>query len=528
MERRLAFLFSCGKCEQVNFGPMKNPASPIASDARASTGIEGLDDILGGGLPYGRLYLVQGDPGVGKTTLALQFLFAGVQNGEPGLYITLSETREELVQVARSHSWDLDAISILEMDATDALSPDAQNTLFHPSEVELGETTDKILAETDRVQPRRVVFDSLSEVRLLSGGGLRYRRYILALKQHFAARGATVMLIDDLTAAPTRELHSLAHGVLTLEHIRPEYGGERRRIFINKIRGSRFRGGYHDFRIQKGGLAVFPRLVASEHFGDFSPANVSSGIEALDELLGGGLQRGSATLLMGAAGVGKTSVALQYVGAGLERGEKAAFFAFEGGIEPILDRGRLMGFDLRAHLDRGELVVRQIDPTQLAPGEFAHHVREAVEKQGVTTVVIDSLNGYLHAMPEERYSVLHMHELLTYLNQKGVVTILITSQSGLVGPQIKSPVDISYLADAIVLIRHFEAFGVVRQAVSMLKKRLGAHERSIRELFLDDGSVRVGPPLSNFRGILSGMPKFAGPDGSKEGFAPEFAPGDPH
>ncbi len=477
---------------------------------RASTGIDGLDDILGGGLPQGRLYLVQGDPGVGKTTLALQFLFAGVKNGEPGLYITLSETREELLQVAISHGWDLDSISILEMDAADALSPDAQNTLFHPSEIELGETTDKILAETDRVQPQRVVFDSLSEVRLLAGAGLRYRRHILALKQHFALRGATVLLLDDLTAAPTRELQSLAHGVITLEHTKPEYGAERHRLFVNKVRGSKFRGGYHDFQIEEGGLAVFPRLVASEHCGQFKREDVSSGLESLDELMGGGLPRGSATLLMGATGVGKTSVALQCVGTSLARGEAVAFFAFEEGVDSTIDRAKAMGFDLRPHFERGELVLQQIDPAALAPGEFAHRVRDAVEEKGAKMVVIDSLNGYLYAMPEERHLMLHMHELLSYLNQQGVVTILVTTQSGLIGPQIKAPIDISYLADAMILLRHFEAFGTLRQAVSMPKKRSGPHERSIRELFLDHGGVRVGPPLTDFRGILTGVPDFLG------------------
>ena len=478
--------------------------------SRAGTGIAGLDDILGGGLPSGRLYLVQGDPGVGKTTLALQFLFEGVRNGEAGLYITLSETREELLQVAQSHGWDLDSIAILEMDAEDALSPDAQNTLFHPAEVELGETTAKILAETDRVKPRRVVFDSLSEVRLLAGAGLRYRRHVLALKQHFAGRGATVLFLDDLTASSERELQSLAHGVMTLEHIKPEYGAERRRIWINKVRGTKFRGGYHDFLIQAGGIAVFPRLVASEHFVQFERELVSSGMPSLDELTGGGLERGTSTLIMGAAGVGKTTLALQYLMASLRRGENVAFFAFEEGVSIIIKRAKAMGCDLNPHFEKGELTMQQVDPAELAPGEFAHRVRVAVEEKGAKIVIIDSLNGYLYAMPEERHLVLHMHELLTYLNQQGVVTILVAAQSGLVGSQMKSPIDISYLADSVVLLRHFEAFGTVRQAVSMLKKRSGPHERSIRELFLEEDGARVGPPLSNFRGILTGTPEFVG------------------
>ncbi|PQV62841.1 circadian clock protein KaiC [Abditibacterium utsteinense] len=495
-----------------------------ASTERASTGISGLDDILGGGFPRHRLYLVQGDPGVGKTTLALQFLFEGVRVGEAGLYITLSETRDELMQVARSHGWDLDSISILEMDTADALSPDAQNTLFHPSEVELGETTAKILAETDRVKPARVVFDSLSEVRLLAGAGLRYRRHILALKQHFAQGGATVLFLDDLTASPERELQSLAHGVITLEHIKPEYGAERRRLFVNKMRGTKFRGGYHDFMIQVGGIAVFPRLVAAEHFDEFEREAVRSGLDSLDQLSGGGLLRGTSTLIMGAAGVGKTTLALQYLIASLRRGENAAFFAFGEGIDVIIARAKSMNIDLRTPIEEGKLLMHQVDPADLSPGEFAHRVRDAVENKGVKIVVIDSLNGYLYAMPEERYLILHMHELLTYLNQKGVVTILVTAQSGLMGSQIKSPIDMSYLADSVLLLRHFEALGVVRLAISMIKKRSGAHERSIRELFIEEKSVHVGPPLTNFRGILTGVPEFLGEDESLMAPQPSIAP----
>ncbi len=491
------------------------PVTP-RHDERASTGISGLDDILGGGFPCQRLYLVQGDPGVGKTTLALQFLFEGVRSGERGLYITLSETREELVQVADSHGWDLDSIVVLEMDTEDALSPDAQNTLFHPSEVELGETTAKILAETDRVKPVRVVFDSLSEVRLLAGAGLRYRRHILALKQHFAKRGATVLFLDDLTASPERELQSLAHGVITLEHIKPEYGAERRRLFINKVRGTKFRGGYHDFLIEPGGIALFPRLVAAEHFGDFTRETVSSGLDTLDELTGGGLARGTSTLIMGAAGVGKTTLSLQYVIASLKRGENAAIFAFEEGLDLIISRAQKMNVDLRTPFEEGKLTMQQIDPAELAPGEFAHRVRDAVERKGVKIVVIDSLNGYLYAMPEERHLILHMHELLTYLNRQGVVTILISAQSGLLGSQMKNPIDMSYLADSVMLLRHFEAFGTVRQAVSMLKKRSGPHERTIRELFIEDEGVEVGPPLNNFRGILTGVPEYLGEDSQVE------------
>lgn len=488
---------------------MSNSAS--LSD-RAATGIEGLDDILGGGFPRYRLYLVQGDPGVGKTTLALQFLLEGVRNGETGLYITLSETRDELLQVAHSHNWDLDSLSILEMDSEDALSPDSQNTLFHPSEIELNETTSKILKEADRVNPRRIVFDSLSELRLMAGPGLRYRRQILALKQHFAQRGTTVLFLDDLTTASEREIQSLAHGVLTLEHIKPEYGAERRRLHINKVRGARFRGGYHDFVIQPGGIVVFPRLVASDHFGEFKREMVSSGLAALDSLTGGGLSRGTSTLIMGAAGAGKSTLGLQYLVSSLKRGENAALFTFEEGTDIVMSRATVMGHDLHTPFANGNLVLQQIDPAELAPGEFAHRVRHAVERNNVKLVIIDSLNGYLYAMPQERYLILHMHELLTYLNQQGIVTILVTAQSGVLGNNMRNPVDLSYLADAIIMLRHFEAFGEVRQAVSVLKKRSGPHERTIRELRIEPGGVRVGPPLSDFRGILTGVPEYLGSD----------------
>jgi circadian clock protein KaiC len=476
---------------------------------RAGTGIEGLDDILGGGFPCHRLYLVQGDPGVGKTTLALQFLLRGVAEDEPGLYITLSETRAELLQVAQSHSWDLDSISILEMDSQDALSPDAQNTLFHPSEVELGETTAKILQEADRVKPRRVVFDSLSELRLLAGAGLRYRRQILALKQYFAERNATVLMLDDLTTSSERELQSLAHGVITLEHIKPEYGAERRRLHINKIRGARFRGGYHDFTIESGGISVFPRLVAAEHFRPFKQNMVGSGIVELDALAGGGLSRGTSTLIMGAAGVGKSTLALQFLFETLKHGENAALFSFEEAVSLTMGRATSLGCDLNSYFEKGNLSIHKVDPAELTPGEFAHNVRELVEKKNVRMVIIDSLNGYLYSMSHERHLVLHMHELLTYLNQQGVVTILITAQRGLLG-EIKSSIDLSYLADTILLLRHFEAFGAVHQAVSCVKKRSGTHERTIRELRIEPNGVRVGAPLADFRGILTGVPEYCG------------------
>jgi circadian clock protein KaiC len=485
------------------------PMVPNFSD-RASTGIRGLDVILSGGLPRNRLYLIQGEPGVGKTTLALQFLLEGVAQGEKALYITLSETHDELMQVAQSHGWDLGSIAVLEMDAEDALIPDAQNTLFHTAEVELNETTEKILREAERVQPRRIVFDSLAEVRLLAGGGLRYRRQILAFKQHFATRNATVLLLDDLTTHSELELQSLVHGVITLEHIQPEYGADRRRIHINKLRGVKFQGGFHDFNIQAGGLEVFPRLVAADHFVPFERGMLSSGIESLDALTGGGLSRGTSTLLLGPAGTGKSTLSMQYALAALQRGEKAAFFTFEESVGLILSRAEIMGQNLKTPYENGDIILQQIDPAELAPGEFAARVRSAVEDKGVKIVIIDSLNGYLYAMPEERHLILHMHELLTYLNQQGVVTILVTAQNGIMGGQMQAPIDMSYLADSVILLRHFEAFGVVRQAVSCLKKRSGPHERTIRELRIESSGIRVGEPLAYFRGILTGVPEYIG------------------
>lgn len=497
----------------MSFAPPNQPKPSVPSPAdRASTGVKGLDDILRGGLPRHRLYLIQGEPGVGKTTLALQFLLEGVANGEKALYITLSETREELMQVAQSHGWDIDPISVLEMDTENALIPDAQNTLFHPAEVELNETTERILQEAERIKPSRIVFDSLAEMRLLAGGGLRYRRQILAFKQHFATRNATVLLLDDLTTHSERELQSLAHGVITLEHIQPEYGAERRRLHIDKIRGVKFYGGYHDFTIEPGGLVVFPRLVAAEHLTPFAGGIMSSGLDALDSLVGGGLSRGTSTLLLGPAGAGKSTLAVQYVGAALERGEKAAFFSFEEAVGLILARADIMNHALTPAFERGDLLAQQIDPAEMAPGEFAARVRNAVEEEGVKLVVIDSLNGYMYSMPEERHLILHMHELLTYLNQQGVVTILITAQNGIMGSYMTTPIDMSYLADTVIMLRHFEAFGAVRQAVSCLKRRSGDHERTIRELRIEPSGLRVGEPLADFRGVLTGVPEYLGSD----------------
>jgi len=473
----------------------------------AMTGITGLDQVLGGGLPRGRLYLVQGDPGVGKTTLALQFLMEGKAKGETCLYITLSETSEELKMVVDSHRWSLDGITVFEVPSWDSLTGQDENTLFHPADIELGETIKSLMARIDEVKPSRVVLDSLSEIRLLSQGPLRYRRQVMALKQYFAGRGCTVLLLDDRTSEPgDLQLQSIAHGVLALEQLAPLYGAERRRMHVVKLRGTRFRGGYHDFVLETGGINLFPRLVAAEHGKTFPPSLLSCGIPELDALVGGGLDRGTSTLLMGPAGTGKSTVAAQYVKAAAQAGERGIIFAFDENASTLLTRSSSLGQDLQKEMTAGRLEFRQIDPAELAPGEFVAQVREAVEERNVRVVVIDSLNGYLHAMPEESFLILQLHELLTYLAQMGVVTLMVVAQHGLVG-QMDTPVDVSYLADAVIVFRHFEMQGRLRKALSMLKKRSGAHETAIRELSMGPEGLKVGAPITNLQGVMTGIPE---------------------
>jgi circadian clock protein KaiC len=478
---------------------------------RVSTGSAGLDDILGGGLDADRVYLIEGRPGTGKTTLALQFLLEGARQGERCLYVTLSESERELRAVVSRHGWTLSGIDVFELIPPEAsLDPDQEVTLFHPAEMELGETTKHIFDRVLAVNPTRVVFDSLSEMRLLSQSPLRYRRQILALKNFFAGRRCTVMLLDDLSSDNhDLQLHSIAHGVITLEQLSIEYGAERRRLRVVKMRGMSYRGGYHDFTIVTGGLAIYPRLVAAEHHKAFLGELTSTGSAELDALLGGGIERGTSVLLIGGAGVGKSSIALTYAMAAAARGEAVGVFAFDEGLGTVFARAGGLGMPLQACIDSGLVRVQQIDPAEMSPGEFAHIVRRGVGHDGIRVVVIDTLNGYMNAMPEERFLVLQMHELLSTLNQLGVVTILVLAQHGLMGP-MQTPLDISYLSDAVLMLRYFEAEGRVRRAISVVKKRSGAHEDAIREFRLTAEGIKVGPPLTEFQGILTGTPTYRG------------------
>ena len=481
---------------------------PVETEQTMGTGIEGLDDVLGGGLTPNRLYVLEGAPGAGKTTVALQFLMEGAKRGEQGLYVTLSETAAELEGVARSHGWDLSGIHIREMlPSPDSLQPDEQYTMFHPSEIELSETTQRILEDVQALSPRRIVFDSLSELRLLSGGSLRYRRQILALKQFFSGRQCTVLLLDDMaTTHRDQQVQSIAHAVLRLEQTHSDYGAVRRRLVVVKFRGKDFRGGYHDYRIVRGGLQVFPRLVAAEHVNPVKQDKLPSGIESLDRLMGGGLERGTSTLFVGAPGTGKSTVAVQFAIAAAERGETSAVFLFDESINTLRTRCASMGMDIERWIEAGRVHLRQVDPGEMSPGELVHLIRQAVEGDQASVVVIDSLNGYLNAMPDDRFLIVQLHELLTYLGQAGVATLLVGAHHGMIGTNMQAPVDASYLADAIVMLRYFEAEGEVRQAISVMKKRGGAHERSIRAFTMDDTGLHVGEPLRNFRGVLTGVP----------------------
>jgi len=481
------------------------------STDRAATGLAGLDEVLRGGFPRNRLYLVHGNPGTGKTTLALQFLIEGARKGEPVLYVTLSETRDELTDVAKSHGLSLEGITVYDLALPPDPKQDTEYTLFHPSEIELGETTKAIFEEVAKVRPSRVVFDSLSEMRLLAGDPLRYRRQILALKHFFLGRACTVLLLDDNTSPDSdRQLESLAHGVLLLEQQFPKFGGPRRQLRVLKLRGVNFEGGYHDFTLQTGGVVVFPRLVSADHPAKFKPEILSSGIEGLDDLTGGGLDTGTAVLVMGPAGTGKSTIASQYASHAAAQGKRVAYFTLDESRATLLKRTIALGMQFDKYVESGLCMIRQVDPGEMSPGEFSVLVRQSVEKEDAKVVIIDSLNGYQQAMPGEDFLALHMHELLGYLRLQGVLTFLVMAQAGMLGPTMTSPVDISYLADSVLLLRYFEAQGQIRKAISVVKKRTGGHEDTIREFAFGPGGLRIGDPLRQFRGVLTGVPVFTG------------------
>jgi circadian clock protein KaiC len=477
----------------------------------AAIGIDGLDDVLGGGFQRSRTYLVEGTPGTGKTTVAMQFLMTGAAAGERCLYITLSETEDELRATADSHGWNLEGIDLYELVPPESLLDDEQQqSLLYSSDLELGETSKRVFEAFERVNPDRVVLDSLSEIRLLAQGSLRYRRQILAMKHYFAKSGATVLMLDDLTTeASDKTVHSVAHGVVHLEELAPDYGPERRRLRVVKYRGRRFRGGYHDFAIQTGGVCVFPRLVSAEHRAAFDRSVLTTDEPAFNALLGGGIERGTSVLILGPAGTGKSLLTLTFVKTAIARGERAAMFIFDEEVGLLVQRAKALGIDLQTMVDSGHLVLEQVDAAELTPGEFSSRVRHYVEDLGARTVVVDSLNGYQAAMPGENALILHMHELLQYLNRLGATTFLTVAQHGLVG-DMRSPVDVTYLADTVVLLRYFEARGRVRRAISVVKKRSGAHEDTIREYRIDSEGVTLGEPLTGFQGVLRGVPELLG------------------
>jgi circadian clock protein KaiC len=476
-----------------------------------TSGVDGLDSILGSGLPRYRLYLLQGEPGTGKTTLALQFLLAAAEPNERSLYITFSETKDELDAVAQSHGWNLGALSIFDLSTIQhQLQPEQQNTVFHSSEVEMNQTVQLILTEIDRVKPDRVVFDSVTELRMLAQTPLTYRRQILLLKHYFSVRKCTVLFLDDLTAAPRDlQVQSIVHGVIHLQQLQPEFGNERRKLTVSKLRGVQFVGGHHDYTIRRGGIRVFPRIVVTEHIKAVPREKLSSGLPALDNMMGGGLDHGTSNLFLGPAGTGKSTLALQYALAAAERGERAAIYAFEENLRTLITRAAALNLGIEKHIKAGTLHLQKINPAQLSPGEFANEIRTRVLRDNIRVLAIDSLNGYLHAMPEEKFLTLQLHELLTFLGNQGVVTLMVLAQQGMMG-LMQTPVDLTYLADTVLITRFFEARGAVKKAVSVVKKRGGVHETMIREFRIGQDGITVGPPLAEFQGVLSGMPSYFG------------------
>jgi circadian clock protein KaiC len=489
----------------------KGSTSPVA---RVSTGIAGLDDVLFGGLPRGHMYLIEGESGAGKSTMGLHFLLEGLRVGERGLWITMSETERELHETALAHGWSLDGIEILNLVVSqDVLKSEENYSFFSPADVELNDTTKAIIDTVTRLRPARVVFDPFSDIRHLARETLRYRRQILALRDFFAAQGCTVLLMQEMTRGSQGDIQAeaLTHGYLTLHQEAPQYGGQRRRLQVHKMRAIPFRDGFHDFSIDTGGIRVYPRLVAGDHVADLEEDIAASGSKGVDQLLGGGLERGSSMLIMGAAGVGKSTLASHFAVGAAERGEKVLYFMFDETTRAFRLRGEKLGIGIGRHIDSGRIRLRQVDGAEFSPGEFAHMAKDAVDEDGVRLVVIDSLSGYLGAMPEERFLSTHVHELLTFLSYRNVVTILTLAQHGVVGERVQSPVDISYLADTVMLLRYFEAFGAIRRALSVVKKRSGPHEVLIREMKIaPPAGVTIGEPLNQFQGVLSGRPEFTG------------------
>jgi circadian clock protein KaiC len=477
-----------------------------------NTGVPGLDDVLRGGFPLHGMYLVEGQPGTGKTTVALQFLLEGKRLGERGLYVTLSETKEELGEVARSHGWSLEGIDLYELESAESrLKPEEDYTVFHPEEVELVETMKDVYDTVERLSPTRVVFDSLSEMRLLARDPLRFRRQILAIKQFFKGRGCTVLLLDDKVAPETDlQLQSISHGVLSLERINREYGGFRRRLQVVKIRGAIYREGYHDFAIETGGIRVFPRLVAAEHRGPHERGVFPSGIADFDRLLGSGLNLGTSALIMGPPGTGKSTLAGSYLRAVAEQRKRGIAYLFEETRQTYLDRMAGMGMDLQASMDAGLVELHQLDVAEWSPGQFAAQLRDDVENRGTELVIIDSLNGYQKTSRDDRLLLLQLQEVLKYLDEKGVLTILVIAQEGMIGV-VQSPFEVSYVADTVIVLRLFETNGAVKKAISVVKHRKSSHEETIRELQLTAEGIRIGKVLRQFRGILTGFPEYKGP-----------------
>jgi circadian clock protein KaiC len=494
---------------------MNAPRDSYETLPRASTGVQGLDFILGGGLARNRLHLLEGSPGTGKTTVALQFLEAGAKLGETGIYVSLAESEQELRDGAASHGWKIsEKVKIVELVPPESvLDTNQHQSLLYSSDLELGETITRILDSIEKYKPSRVVIDSLSEIRLLAQSSLRYRRQILALKHYFQRHQSTVVMLDDLTAETLdRAVHSIAHSVTHLDQLFPLYGAERRRLNVVKCRGQSFRGGYHDFIIANDGVQVFPRLVAAEHRQKRPRTQLESGVAALDTLLGGGLATGSSTLILGPAGTGKSLLLIQYIAAAVKRGERAALLIFDEELGLLIDRAKGLGIDLEEMAATNRLFIAQMDASELSPGEFSHRVRNLVDREGITFVAIDSLNGYQASMPEEQFIILHLHELIQYLNRCGVATFITLAQHGLMG-DMKQTIDVTYIADSVIMLRYFEAMGRVRRAISVIKKRTGAHENTIREFRIDAHGFTVGPPLEDFQGVLRGVPTYHGKNG---------------